>query len=119
MTRVKRGVVTHRRHKKTVTRAKGFRGLRSKLFRAAKRALIKADTNAYVGRKQRKRDFRKLWITRINASCKAEGLNYSQFTHGLLKAKVALDRKIIADLAVNNPNIFKQIIEISKLELKK
>lgn len=118
MTRVKGGIATHRRHKKTVDRAKGFRGLSSKLFRAAKSALLKADTNSYVGRKRKKRDFRKLWITRINAACKAEGVNYSRFTHGLLKAKVALDRKMMADLAVNNPEIFKQVVEVAKAELK-
>ncbi len=118
MTRVKGGIATHRKHKKTVARAKGYRGLSSKLYRAAKNALSKAGTNAYIGRKTRKRDFRSLWITRINAACKTEGVNYSRFTHGLLKAKVAVDRKILADLAVNHPEIFKQVVEIAKAELK-
>lgn len=118
MTRVKGGIATHKKHKKIVTRAKGYRGHSSKLYSAAKNALSKAGVNAYIGRKRKKRDFRSLWITRISAACKAEGVNYSRLTHGLLKAKVALDRKVLADLAVNHPEIFKQVVEIGKAELK-
>lgn len=118
MTRVKGGKATHRKHKKILAKTKGFRGLRNKLYRAAKNALSKAGQNAYIGRKRKKRDFRKLWITRINAACRVEGINYSRFTHGLLKAKVTVDRKILADLAVNNPEIFKQVVETAKAELR-
>ena len=117
MTRVKGGVASHRRHKKILSRTKGFRGLPNRLYRAAKIADFKAGQNEYIGRKRRKRDFRKLWITRINAACRAEGVNYSRLTYGLLKAKVKVDRKILADLAVNNPDIFKQVVEVAKAEL--
>lgn len=114
--RVKGGSTTRRRHKKVIKSTKGYKGLRSKLFRWAKSAQAKAGQNAYVGRKRRKRDMRRLWITRINAACRQEGLNYSRFTHGLLKAKVIVDRKHLADLAVNNPAIFKQVVEMAKSE---
>jgi len=118
MTRVKGGIATHRKHKKVLKLTKGFRGLRNKLYRIAKNAASKSGQNAYIGRKRKKRDMRKLWITRINAGCRAEGVNYSRLTHGLLKAKVKVDRKIMSDLAVNNPEIFKQVVEIGKAELK-
>lgn len=118
MTRVKRGVTSHRRHKKLLDSTKGYGGLRSKLVKWAKNASFKAGTNAYEGRKLKKRDFRRLWITRINAACKTEGLNYSRLIYGLLKAKVIVDRKIMADLAVHNPDVFKKIIDTAKAELK-
>ncbi len=118
MTRVKGGVTTRRRHKKVLKATKGYKGLRSKLYRWAKNAHAKAGQNAYIGRKLRKRDMRRLWITRINAACRSEGVNYSRFTHGLLKAKVIVDRKHLADLAVNNPEIFKKVVETAKSELK-
>jgi len=118
MTRVKRGVASHKRHKKVIKTTKGYKGLRNKLVRWAKSANYKAGQNSYVGRKLRKRDMRRLWITRINAACRAEGVNYSRFTHGLLRAKVVVDRKMMADLAVNNPEIFKQVVEVAKGELK-
>lgn len=117
MTRVKRGVTTHRRHKKILKSTKGFGGLRSKLIKWAMSANYKAGTNAYEGRKLKKRDFRRLWITRINAACKAEGMNYSRFVYGLLKAKVIVDRKILADLAVHNPEVFKKVVDTAKAEL--
>lgn len=116
--RVKGGSTTRRRHKKAIKATKGYKGLRSKLFRWAKSAQAKSGQNAYIGRKQRKRDMRRLWITRINAACRAEGVNYSRFTHGLLKAKVIVDRKHLADLAVNNPKIFKKVADVAKGELK-
>jgi large subunit ribosomal protein L20 len=118
MTRVKRGVQTRRKHKKVLSRTKGYRNLASKVFKWAKRADMKAGQNEYIGRKLRKRDFRRLWITRINAACKANGINYSRFTYGLLKAKVKIDRKMLAELAVNNPEVFSKYIEIAKAEIK-
>jgi len=117
MTRVKTGVVTRRRHKKVLSATKGYKGLRSKLFRWAKSARAKAGQNAYIGRKLRKRDMRRLWITRINAGCRDLGINYSRLTHGLLKAKVIVDRKHLSDLAINNPEIFKQVVDLAKAEL--
>ncbi|MBD3270348.1 50S ribosomal protein L20 [Candidatus Peregrinibacteria bacterium] len=117
MTRVKRGVETRRKHKKIFKATKGFRGLAQKTVKRAKQAAAKAGQNAYVGRKLRKRDMRSLWITRINAAVRAEDLSYSRFMYGLLKAKVAVDRKILADLAVNNPKVFKKFIETAKAEL--
>ncbi|MCA9373629.1 MAG: 50S ribosomal protein L20 [Candidatus Gracilibacteria bacterium] len=115
--RVKGGTTTRRRHKKILKKTKGFKGLRSKLFRWAKSAHAKQGQNSYIGRKRRKRDMRRLWITRINAAVRAEGMNYSRFTHGLLKAKVVVDRKHLADLAVHNPEIFKKVVEVAKAEL--
>ncbi len=117
MTRVKRGVTAQRRHKKLFKATKGMRGLPRKRVKQAKIALSKAGQNAYIGRKLKKRDMRRTWITRINAGVKAEGLNYSRFIYGLLKAKVAIDRKILADLAVSNPEVFKKIVETAKAEL--
>ncbi len=118
MTRVKRGVASHKKHKKLYRATKGFKGLRRNTVKWAKNALAKQGTNSYVGRKLRKRDMRSLWITRINAACRPEGVNYSRLTNGLLKAKVIVDRKILADLAVQNPEIFKQVVQIAKAELK-
>lgn len=117
MSRVKGGVVTRRKHKKFIDANKGFKGYRGKLYGAARDAFIKAGQNSYVGRKLRKRQMRRLWITRINAACKMHDVNYSRFTHGLLKAKVAVDRKQLSELAIHNPDIFKQIVEVAKAEL--
>lgn len=114
MTRVKGGTNTHRRHKKVLTSVKGYKGLRSKLYRWAKNANQKAGQNSYIGRKLRKRDMRRIWITRINIACREYGMNYSRFTYGLLKAKVIVDRKHLADLAVNNPEIFKKMVDVAK-----
>lgn len=119
MTRIKRGLASHKRHKKLLKATKGFKGHRSKLVKWAKNAKAKAGQNSYVGRKQRRRDLRSTWIIRINAACRAEGLNYSRLTYGLLKAKVRVDRKILADLAVKNPAIFKQFADIAKTEVGK
>lgn len=118
MTRIKRGTTTRKRHKRLLKATKGFKGHRSKLVKWAKNAKAKAGQNSYVGRKQRRRDLRTTWILRINAACRAEGINYSRLTYGLLKAKVKVDRKILADLAVKNPNIFKQVAEMAKAEMK-
>jgi len=118
MTRVKRGVASHKRHKKVLKATKGFTGLRSKLIKWAKSAKAKAGQNSYVGRKLRKRDMRRLWITRINAGCRAEGISYSRFTSGLLKEKVIVNRKMLSELATNYPEIFKQIVEVAKKGIK-
>ena len=100
MPRVKRGVVAHRRHKKILKQAKGYYGARSRVFRVAKQAVTKAGQYAYRDRRQRKRQFRSLWITRINAQSRANGLSYSRLINGLKKADIALDRRVLADLAV-------------------
>src|SRR5690606_12846071 len=102
MARVKRGVQARRRHKKILNLAKGYYNARRKVFRVAKQAVIKAQQYAYIGRKQKKRNFRSLWITRINAASRANGLSYSRFMNGLLKAGITLDRKVLADIAGND-----------------
>ena len=110
MARVKRGVTSHRRHKKLHELTKGFRGGRSKLVREAKSALLHAGEYAFAGRKRRKRDMRKLWIIQLNAAVRAEGLNYSKFMAALKTKEIKLDRKILADLAVNHPEDFKKVV---------
>ncbi len=97
---------------------KGYKGLSSRIVKWAKNAKAKAGQHSYVGRKQRRRDLRSLWITRINAACKLNGINYSRLTYGLLKTKVKVDRKILADLAVRNPDIFKQVVDLAKTGIK-
>ncbi|MBU1446584.1 50S ribosomal protein L20 [Patescibacteria group bacterium] len=111
MTRVKRGVTAHRRHKKMVDAAKGYRGLRNCTFKQAKTAVMKAGIHSYRDRRLKKRTFRGLWITRINAACRANGMAYSRFINALLKADIQIDRKMLAELAVNNEAAFKSIIE--------
>jgi large subunit ribosomal protein L20 len=117
MPRVKRGVVAHRRHKKIMKQAKGYYGARSRVFRVAKQAVTKAGQYAYRDRRQRKRQFRALWITRINAQSRANGLSYSRLINGLKKADVALDRRVLADLAVHDKPAFAAIVEQAKAEL--
>ena len=117
MTRVKRGTTTRKRHNRLLKATKGEKGLRSRIVKWAKNARNKAGQNSYVGRKLRKRDMRSLWITRISAACRSNGISYSRLTYGLLKAKVKVDRKIMADLVVKNPEIFKAITEMAKAEL--
>lgn len=117
MPRVKRGVVARRRHKKILKQAKGYYGARSRVFRVAKQAVTKAGQYAYRDRRQRKRQFRALWIARINAGARMNGLSYSRFIAGLKKASVAIDRKVLADLAVNEKEVFTQIVEKAKLAL--
>ncbi|MEX0915462.1 MAG: 50S ribosomal protein L20, partial [Wenzhouxiangellaceae bacterium] len=102
MARVKRGVVARRRHRKVLSRAKGYYGARRKVFRVAKQAVIKAGQYAYRDRRQKKRDFRRLWIQRINAAAREHGLSYSRFINGLKKAEIGIDRKMLAELAVND-----------------
>jgi large subunit ribosomal protein L20 len=117
MPRVKRGVVAHRRHKKVLKQAKGYYGARSRVFRVAKQAVTKAGQYAYRDRRQRKRQFRALWITRINAQSRANGLSYSRLINGLKKAEIALDRRVLADLAVHDKPAFTLIVEQAKAAL--
>ncbi len=117
MARVKRGVIARRRHNKVLKRAKGYYGARRKVFRVAKQAVIKAGQYAYRDRKTKKREFRKLWIARINAAARANGLSYSRFMNGLKRANVDLDRKVLADIAVRDKGAFAQIVEQAKAGL--
>jgi large subunit ribosomal protein L20 len=118
MSRIKRGVTKRARHKKILKLAKGYRGRAKNCFRIAIERVEKALQYAYRDRKNRKRDFRGLWIQRINAAVRNYGLVYSQFTNGLKLANIELDRKILADLAVNEPNAFEKIVEKAKSSLK-
>lgn len=117
MARVKRGVIARRRHKKVLKQAKGYYGARSRVFRVAKQAVIKAGQYAYRDRRQRKRQFRALWIARINAEARVNGLSYSKFINGLKKASIEIDRKILADLAVNDKLAFSALTEKAKASL--
>ena len=117
MARVKRGVTARRRHKKILKLAKGYYNARRKVFRVAKQAVIKAQQYAYIGRKQKKRNFRSLWITRINAAARLNGLSYSRFMNGMLKAGITLDRKVLADIAVHDAVGFAALAEKAKSAL--
>jgi large subunit ribosomal protein L20 len=117
MTRVKGGPVTHLRHKKVLKLNKGNFGTRSRLFRRANETLLKSMWYATRDRKNRKRDLRRLWITRINAGARANGLSYSKFVFGMKKADIQLNRKILADLAVRNPEAFSSVVEKAKAAL--
>ena len=117
MARVKRGVTAHRRHKKILKLAKGYFHARRKVFRVAKQAVTKAAQYAYIGRKQRKRQFRALWIVRINAGARQFGLSYSRFMNGLKKAEITLDRKVLADIAVHDIAAFGKLAEQAKQAL--
>ena len=117
MPRVKRGVTARARHKKVLALAKGFRGRRKNVYRIAKQAVMKAGQYAYRDRRAKKREFRRLWIARINAASRALGLTYSKFVAGLKKAQIDLDRKVLADLAVNDPAAFGSIVEKAKAQL--
>ena len=114
MARVKRGVQARRRHKKVLKQAKGYYNARRKVFRVAKQAVPKALQYAYIGRKQKKRNFRSLWITRINAAARINGLSYSRFMNGLMKAGITLDRKVLADIAVHDAAGFAALAEKAK-----
>ncbi len=118
MVRVKRGKAGHRRHKKILRAAKGFRGSRSKTFRAAKETLLRAGAYAYRDRRTRKRDFRKLWIIRINAAARAKGMTYSRFMDGLNKAGVEVNRKMISELAISDQGAFDALIQKAADALK-
>lgn len=117
MARIKRGVTTRRRHKRVLKQAKGYFGRKSKLFKVANQAAMKSGVYAYRDRRRKKRDFRKLWIARINAGSRANGLSYSRFMNGLKKADIALDRKVLADLAVNDKASFASLVEKAKAAL--
>jgi large subunit ribosomal protein L20 len=117
MARVKRGVTARARHKKVMKQAKGYYGARSRVYRVAKQAVIKAAQYAYRDRRQRKRQFRALWITRINAAARLNGLSYSCFMNGLSKSEIDMDRKVLADLAVNDPKAFAQLAATAKQAL--
>lgn len=110
MARVKRGVTTHRKHKKVLKLTKGYKGGRSKLIRQAKESLLHAGEYAFAGRKQRKRDMRKLWIIQLGNAVRAEGISYSKFIAALKQKSIEVDRKILADLAVHHPEDFKKIV---------
>ena len=117
MPRVKRGVTAHARHKKVLKKAKGYYGARRKVYRVAKQAVIKAGQYAYRDRRQRKRQFRQLWIARINAAARECGLSYSRFINGLKKAEIAIDRKVLADIAVFDKTAFAALAEKAKASL--
>ena len=114
MARIKRAMMTRKRRKKTLKMAKGYFGAKSKRFKMAKQAVMKSGNYAYIGRKQKKRDFRRLWITRISAACKLNGMNYSSFMHGLKVAGIEINRKMLAEMAVNDAAAFTQLTEIAK-----
>ena len=114
MARVKGAMATRKRRKRVLKLAKGYRGAKSKQFRTAKQAVMKSLVYSYIGRKQRKRDFRKLWITRISAAAKMNGTNYSQFMDGLKKAGVDINRKMLSEIAIADPAAFTQLVETAK-----
>ncbi len=117
MPRIKRGVTARRRHKKILERAKGYYGARSRVFRVAKQSVIKAGQYAYRDRRQRKRQFRALWITRINAASRANGLSYSRLIAGLRRAAIGLDRRVLAELAVRDKPAFAVIVDKARAAL--
>ena len=117
MARVKGALATRKRRKKVLKLAKGYWGSKSKHFKMAKEAVMKCGNYAYIGRKQRKRDFRRLWITRISAGCKANGINYSTFMNGLKKAGIALNRKMLSEIAIADAEAFTALVEKAKAAL--
>ncbi len=117
MARVKGALATRKRRKKVLKLAKGYWGAKSKHFKMAKEAVMKSGNYAYIGRKQKKRDFRRLWITRISAGCKANGVNYSTFMNGLKKAGITLNRKMLSEIAIADPAAFTALVEQAKAAL--
>jgi large subunit ribosomal protein L20 len=117
MARIKGGLNARKKHNRVLKLAKGYRGARSKQYRIAKQSVMRALTSAYAGRKQRKRQFRQLWIARINAAARLNGLSYSRFMFGLKQADIDLNRKVLADMAVNDPKGFADLAEIAKAKL--
>lgn len=117
MARIKGAMNTRKRHKRVLKMAKGYRGAKSAQFRTAKPAVMKSLKYAYVGRKLKKRDFRRLWIARINAATRINGLSYSKFMHGLKLAGIDLNRKVLADIAVNDPDGFAKLVEAAKAKV--
>ena len=118
MARIKGATMTRKRRNKVLKLAKGYYGSKSRLFKTAKQAVMKSGNYAYVGRKQKKRDFRRLWITRISAACKANGTNYSTFMNGLKKAGISLNRKMLSEIAIADPAAFTALTEQAKAALK-
>lgn len=117
MARVKGALATRKRRNKVLKLAKGYWGARSKHFKMAKEAVMKSGQYAYIGRRHKKRDFRRLWITRISAACKMNGINYSQFMHGLAKAGITLNRKMLSEIAIADPKAFTALVEQAKAAL--
>ncbi len=118
MARVKGAMNARKRHKKYLKLAKGFRGAKSRQFRAAKQAVMRAQAYAFAGRKQTKRDYRRLWITRINAASRINGLSYSKFMNGLKLSNITINRKMLAELAVNDANAFAKLVETAKTKIQ-
>ncbi len=114
MVRVKRGLMTRKRHKNLLKATKGYRMLNSRVFSRAKNAWMKASTNAFIGRKRKKRDFRRLWTVRINIAARENGLSYSKFINALYTKKVNLNRKVLSNLAISNPSVFSNIVKFVK-----
>lgn len=117
MARIKGATMTRKRRNKVLRLAKGYYGSKHALFKTAKQAVMKSGNYAYIGRKQKKRDFRKLWITRISAACKLNGMNYSTFMNGLKKADINLNRKMLSEIAISNPEAFTELTEKAKAAL--
>ena len=117
MARVKGAIATRKRRKKVLKLAKGYWGSKSRHFKMAKQAVMKSGNYAYIGRKHRKRDFRRLWITRISAACKMNGVNYSTFMNGLKKANIELNRKMLSEIAIADPAAFTSLVEKAKAAL--
>ena len=117
MARVKGGLGAKKKHNRTLKLAKGYRGARSKQYRVAKQSVMRALTSSYAGRKEKKRQFRQLWIARINAAARINGLSYSQFMHGLKLANIDLNRKVLADMAVTDAEGFTKLVDLAKSKL--
>ena len=117
MARIKGAMATRKRRKKVLKAAKGYYGGKHRLFKTAKQAVMKSGQYAYIGRKQKKRDFRSLWITRISAACKMNGINYSRFMYGLKKSGIELNRKMLSELAISDPDAFSSLVETAKSAL--
>jgi large subunit ribosomal protein L20 len=114
MARIKGATMTHKRRKKMLKLAKGFYGSKSKHFKMAKQQVMKSGNYAFAGRRQKKRDFRRLWIARINAACRPQGINYSSFMNGLKKAGIELNRKMLSEMAIHDPKSFSELVEVAK-----
>ena len=117
MARIKGGLNAKKKHNRTLKLAKGYRGARSKQYRVAKQSVMRALTSSYAGRKQRKRQFRQLWIARINAAARINGLSYSKFMHGLKLASVDVNRKMLSEMAISDPEGFATLVEVAKSKL--
>jgi len=117
MARIKGGLNAKKKHNRVLKLAKGYRGARSKQYRVAKQSVMRALTSSYAGRKQRKRQFRQLWIARINAAARMNGLSYSKFMHGLKLAEVDINRKMLSEMAISNPEAFTALVDVAKGKL--